>query len=183
MSDKLQNDHPVLLLPLRLETRFLGNDLWVRIYPDQMFVDAHDSRLTQAELEAGQRYRAQVGNSDDEGDHNVAPAPPRGTMRSHGVSEVNRDHKRLDQPQTRRHDLEPHRARSRAVRSGRVDLDGHPRARVPAAPRPSRPAVDRRDVRNAVLDADHAAVPQSEWDGVESAAGALSTGLLGFAAR
>ena len=40
------NDRPVLLLPVRLETRFLGNDLWVRIYPDQVCVDSHEPSST-----------------------------------------------------------------------------------------------------------------------------------------
>jgi hypothetical protein len=47
------NDCPVLMLPVRLETRFLENYLWVRIYPDQIFVDTHEPRLTQAEYIAG----------------------------------------------------------------------------------------------------------------------------------
>ena len=62
----LNNDRPVLLLPVRLETRFLGNDLWVRIYPDQVSIDTHEHRLTQAELDAGWAYRDQIALDSDE---------------------------------------------------------------------------------------------------------------------
>ena len=52
----LLNTRPVLLLPVRLETRFLGDALWVRIYPDQVSIDAHEPRLTRKEFDAGKRY-------------------------------------------------------------------------------------------------------------------------------
>jgi len=58
MGGLLRKDHPVLLLPVRLETRFLGNDLWVRIYPDQICVDMHEPKLTKEELEVSQRYKS-----------------------------------------------------------------------------------------------------------------------------
>ena len=53
--------HPLLLLPVRLETRFADaadgtTELLVRIYPDQVHVDAHDPRLTPAEVAAGQGF-------------------------------------------------------------------------------------------------------------------------------
>jgi hypothetical protein len=53
--------HPLLLLPVRLETRFAdngegGRELLVRIYPDQVHVDAHDPRLFPAEVVAGQQF-------------------------------------------------------------------------------------------------------------------------------
>lgn len=62
MGGLLRKDHPVLLLPVRLETRFLGNDLWVRIYPDQIFIGMHVPSLTQEELDARNRYRRQISN-------------------------------------------------------------------------------------------------------------------------
>jgi hypothetical protein len=43
MNDKPSTDHPVLLLPVRLEARSLKKDeswnLWMRIYQDRVFVD------------------------------------------------------------------------------------------------------------------------------------------------
>ncbi|MBC9032131.1 hypothetical protein IAG41_06990 [Sphingomonas sp. JC676] len=50
-----------MLLPIRLETRFADaadgtTELLVRIYPDQVHVDAHDPRLTPGEVAAGQGF-------------------------------------------------------------------------------------------------------------------------------
>lgn len=47
---------PILLLPVRLETRFKGNELWVRIFPDEIAVNTHEKTLTVREVEAGQAY-------------------------------------------------------------------------------------------------------------------------------
>ncbi|MFT3969745.1 MAG: hypothetical protein QM695_05545 [Micropruina sp.] len=49
-------EHPLALLPVRLETRYAGGELLVRIYPDQVQVDAHDPRLSEAEQAAGQEF-------------------------------------------------------------------------------------------------------------------------------
>lgn len=49
----LSAKHPVLMVPVRLETRFFdnGNTLKVRIFPDQAHVTAHDPALTTDEIE------------------------------------------------------------------------------------------------------------------------------------
>jgi hypothetical protein len=47
---------PILLLPLRLEVHWTSTELLVRIYPDDIGVNAHDPRLTAAETAAGQAY-------------------------------------------------------------------------------------------------------------------------------
>ena len=49
---------PVLLLPVRIETRSDddGAVLRVRIYPDDIHVDAFDERLTHDEVRSGKRY-------------------------------------------------------------------------------------------------------------------------------
>ena len=54
--DKLEDTHPLLLLPVRLETRFEGRDLKVRIYPDQVHLDEHEDDLTANELRYGEMF-------------------------------------------------------------------------------------------------------------------------------
>jgi hypothetical protein len=53
---------PLVLLPVRIETRFSrdANRLLVRIYPDEIFADGHEPELTAAELQAGRSYWAAV---------------------------------------------------------------------------------------------------------------------------
>ena len=51
---------PLLLFPVRIETRFVdsdaGSELFVRIYPDQVLVNGHHPELTPAELAGGNAY-------------------------------------------------------------------------------------------------------------------------------
>src|SRR5580692_8935329 len=51
---------PLVLLPVRIETAYLpgaqGTDLVVRVYPDDIHVDAHEPELTASELAAGTAY-------------------------------------------------------------------------------------------------------------------------------
>ncbi len=56
--EQLDGQVPVVLLPVRLETRFLAGatELRVRIYPDQIHVDAHEPGLTEAELALATAY-------------------------------------------------------------------------------------------------------------------------------
>lgn len=51
-------DVPVLLLPVRIETRYgtAADDLRVRIFPDQPHIDGHETELTIAERDAGHAY-------------------------------------------------------------------------------------------------------------------------------
>jgi hypothetical protein len=54
MSDAL----PCLLLPVRLETKFMttpagARELWVRIFPDDIAVETHEEPLTKDEVDAG----------------------------------------------------------------------------------------------------------------------------------
>ncbi len=56
----LTTDVPLLLLPVRLETRFRGNQLLVRVYPDTVHVDSFESRLTETEVQWGQHFWQQT---------------------------------------------------------------------------------------------------------------------------
>ena len=59
---------PVALLPVRLEARYFddGRELRVRIYPDQIHVDAHERELTGAERDAGEAYwRSRLAGGSD----------------------------------------------------------------------------------------------------------------------
>jgi hypothetical protein len=51
---------PCVLLPLRMETRFMpgtsGRELWVRVYPDDIAVHTHEKELTRDEADAGIEY-------------------------------------------------------------------------------------------------------------------------------
>ncbi len=63
---RMNDDFPILLLPVRLETRFKsvttpGDDvsrpqLWVRIYPDDCFIDTFEPTLSEAEIANAKLY-------------------------------------------------------------------------------------------------------------------------------
>ena len=59
MQERLcASDQPLVLLPVRLETRFFAqpdgsSELRVRIYPDKIHLDSHEPELTRTELEWG----------------------------------------------------------------------------------------------------------------------------------
>lgn len=68
---------PVLLLPFRIETRFVqgvgGMELWIRVYPDQISINSLKTGLTQLEADAGSVFwnrswtLAQTPGSDEKG--------------------------------------------------------------------------------------------------------------------
>src|SRR5262245_11921004 len=57
---------PALLLPLRLETRRIDDDICIRVFPDQPFVDVHQKELTQEEHDAGTPLRDFIMEHGDE---------------------------------------------------------------------------------------------------------------------
>ncbi len=65
MIATLDGGVPIVLLPVRLETRFFNNatELHIRIYPDQAHLNGHEPELTDAELRAGKWYWEQRWNA------------------------------------------------------------------------------------------------------------------------
>jgi hypothetical protein len=61
---QLSDRHPILLFPLRLETRFKTVDrqaqLWVRVYPDQCLAESFEPALTEAEARNAQLFWAGI---------------------------------------------------------------------------------------------------------------------------
>lgn len=49
-------DVPVALLPVGLETRFVGDTLLVRVIPDEIHVEDHEPELSDAEVDAGRGF-------------------------------------------------------------------------------------------------------------------------------
>ena len=70
---------PLLLLPVRIETRFFGDDLKIRVYPDQLQLDDHAPLLTEREVALGVAYweRRLDGEPDAARDDLVRELPPR----------------------------------------------------------------------------------------------------------
>ena len=59
----LTDDVPVALFPVRIETRFIGAELLIRIYPDDLHVDSHEPELTESEWIAGVRFWTELWRS------------------------------------------------------------------------------------------------------------------------
>jgi hypothetical protein len=55
--------YPILLLPVRLETRLIDHRLYIRIYPDQLAVEDHQPVLTKEECNARESFRKQYDSA------------------------------------------------------------------------------------------------------------------------
>jgi hypothetical protein len=80
--------YPILLFPLRLETRFKtgeagGQQLWVRVYPDTCLVDTFEESLTEQEVANGGAFWAAVWRAG--GDEALERAAWRELVAAHGA--------------------------------------------------------------------------------------------------
>jgi hypothetical protein len=72
--ERLDDAYPILLLPLRMETRFkqivgptgTQHQLWVRVYPDDCAIDTFEAALTEAEVRTARGYWAQVWRAGED---------------------------------------------------------------------------------------------------------------------
>jgi hypothetical protein len=55
-ASALSSGVPIALLPIRLETRFVGNELRIRVYPDVIHIDQLEQLLTADEVAYGQQF-------------------------------------------------------------------------------------------------------------------------------
>jgi hypothetical protein len=79
VPETLDAQTPLLMLPVNIETRFVDvgdrqTELWVRIYPDQIAINTHESEFTQQEIDDGQSYWTGVWSAGN------PPASPDGAQ-------------------------------------------------------------------------------------------------------
>lgn len=154
-------DLPLMLLPVRLETLFRpsasgGAELWIRVYPDDIHIDGHETALTAAERAAGEHYWSVAGAPGADADARAAGwaavvaavGPTRGLwavecLRPGGDGADSKDTTWTRAPLTR---LMPHHFTFSAYREGRLmwRVDGAPVPdELPAGFAP--PAIEQHD--------------------------------------
>lgn len=84
---QLSDDYPILLFPLRLETRFKAGpagkpQLWVRVYPDTCLIDTFEASLSEQEVANAQAFWARVWRAG--GDEALERAAWRELVASYG---------------------------------------------------------------------------------------------------
>src|SRR4051794_35293716 len=74
--DSLASDLPLALLPVRLETRYVGGasdrQLQIRVYPDDVHVDSYEPLLTEVEADWGEHFWGQVWSAAGEAGQQAA---------------------------------------------------------------------------------------------------------------
>ncbi len=80
--EQLTDTIPVLLFPVRLETRFFDTELRLRIYPDDLLLDTFDPVLTETEVGNAQRFWTMLWRSGD--DETAQRAAWRTLVEAHG---------------------------------------------------------------------------------------------------
>ena len=79
---KLDADTPLLLMPVRIETRFTPKELWVRVYPDQWAVDSFEPMLSESEIANGRVFWGSMFRAG--GDDGMRRSAWRALVASHG---------------------------------------------------------------------------------------------------
>lgn len=102
----LNPEIPIALFPVRLETRFRGKYLLLRVYPDDIHIDDFEPRLSKQEKEDAERYRELRDESPDAAWERLA--------RRYGANRANWIIKNLDTEEVRPDD-EVHTAIARAL--------------------------------------------------------------------
>jgi hypothetical protein len=64
--ERLEATVPIVLKPVRLETRFDGDNLLVRVFPDEIFLDTHERALTPEEEAAAKAYYVELNDKNNE---------------------------------------------------------------------------------------------------------------------
>ncbi len=86
LIEELSDSLPFLLLPVRIETRFMTvnskKELWVRIFPDDIAANSHEKNLTRDELEAAQNYWREMWTASQENDKEAKENIEKGTWRA-----------------------------------------------------------------------------------------------------
>ncbi len=107
---RLSDSVPVLLMPLRIETRFKfaddiegrQNELWVRVYPDDISVDVFEDTLSESEVKKARVYWSNIwsaaGNESAERGAWRVYLSGQGAGRSHWVIQNYRPLNEAEQP-------------------------------------------------------------------------------------
>jgi hypothetical protein len=80
--ERLGDDRPFLLFPLRIETRFKNRELWVRVFPDRCLIDSFEPVPSAGELRSLRAYWQQMWRAA--GDEERQRAAWRGLVASSG---------------------------------------------------------------------------------------------------
>lgn len=62
---KTTKSYPVILFPVRLETKYVGDKLKIRIYPDDILINSHNSNLTSEEAIELDKYKNEFNEADN----------------------------------------------------------------------------------------------------------------------
>ena len=86
LVEGLSDSLPFLLLPVRVETRFMTVDdkkeLWVRFFPDDIAVHTHEIELTSDEVEAGKTYWREIWAAQQESNADKQQVLEKGAWRA-----------------------------------------------------------------------------------------------------